>query len=62
MAKWCKQRGGFRDEAQDLLSCRLLRRHQWKRLLPTAEFELMFECKRCGMVSVPGVSVIDWGS
>lgn len=42
--------------------CRLLRRHQWKRLLPTAEFELMFECKRCGMVSVPGVGVIDWGS
>ncbi len=38
--------------------CRLLRRHQWKRLPPTIEFELIFECKRCGMVWVPGVGVI----
>lgn len=44
-----------------LLLCRLLRRHQWKRLPPSIEFSAIYECKRCKMVWVPGVGVIEKG-
>lgn len=41
------------------LLCRILRRHQWKCIRPYTDFEVMFECRRCGMVWEPGVGVTD---
>lgn len=52
---------GVEMKFKTFVLCKLQRRHQWKFIRLYNNFEAMCECKRCGMVWVKGVGVIDLG-